>query len=218
MVALFRVVGAMLILLRHGQTYSNVDRLLDTQLPGAELTDLGREQARAAGAAIMDRFDVDRVISSEALRARQTAALGFGEHFDDIPAVAGLHEVNAGRWEMQNSRDAHSAYFTAFRGFYQRNLEAAIEGGDTLASFLERYHSALKTFVERGGNTVVVSHGGAIRAYAANATHERGVTAEYAERSHLSNCTWVVLDPGDPAQAFGAWDVVEWADYPHPSS
>ena len=35
----------MLILLRHGQTTSNVDRLLDTRLPGAALTELGQEQA-----------------------------------------------------------------------------------------------------------------------------------------------------------------------------
>ena len=36
-----------LVLLRHGQTHGNVDRRLDTRPPGAELTDLGRDQARA---------------------------------------------------------------------------------------------------------------------------------------------------------------------------
>lgn len=208
----------MLILLRHGQTFANVDRKLDTQLPGAALTELGEQQARAAGHKIMQRFEVDRVISSEALRARQTAALAFGFRFGAIPAIAGLQEVNAGRWEMHNSRDAHTAYFTSFRGFYQRNLEAAIEGGDTLATFLARYQAALAPYVEMGGTTVAVSHGGAIRAFAANAAHERGVSAEYAEQSHLSNCEWVALDPGEPARPFGTWDVVEWADYPHPSS
>ena len=35
-----------LILLRHGQTHANVARRLDTRPPGAELTDLGRRQAR----------------------------------------------------------------------------------------------------------------------------------------------------------------------------
>lgn len=37
----------MLILLRHGQTTSNVDRKLDTLVPGAPLTQLGEEQAVA---------------------------------------------------------------------------------------------------------------------------------------------------------------------------
>lgn len=204
----------MLILLRHGQTFSNVDRKLDTALPGAQLTELGKEQARAAGREIMQAFDVDRVISSEALRARQTAHLAFGDVFGDIPAVAGLHEVNAGRWEMHNSRDAHAAYFTAFQGFYRRDLAAFIEGGDTLEQFLARYHGALKPYAEMGGTTVVVSHGGAIRAYAANATHETGITPEFAERSHLANCQYVVLDPGEPPRAFGNWGVSQWADYP----
>ncbi|WP_197696029.1 histidine phosphatase family protein, partial [Mycobacterium sp. E1715] len=36
-----------LVLLRHGQSYSNVERRLDTRPPGAELTPLGRDQARA---------------------------------------------------------------------------------------------------------------------------------------------------------------------------
>ena len=35
-----------LVLLRHGQTQGNVERRLDTRPPGAELTDLGRDQAQ----------------------------------------------------------------------------------------------------------------------------------------------------------------------------
>ena len=35
-----------LVLVRHGQSLSNVERRLDTRPPGRELTDLGREQAR----------------------------------------------------------------------------------------------------------------------------------------------------------------------------
>ncbi|PRC42995.1 histidine phosphatase family protein, partial [Mycobacterium sp. ITM-2017-0098] len=35
-----------LVLVRHGQTHGNVERRLDTRPPGAELTDLGRDQAK----------------------------------------------------------------------------------------------------------------------------------------------------------------------------
>ena len=83
----------MLILLRHGQTTSNVGRHLDTALPGAELTELGRTQAAAAGRDIMDTYAPARVVTSKALRAQQTGEIGFGEHFDSIPALDGLHEV-----------------------------------------------------------------------------------------------------------------------------
>ena len=40
-------VSGRLILLRHGQSYGNVERRLDTRPPGAELTPLGRDQALA---------------------------------------------------------------------------------------------------------------------------------------------------------------------------
>src|SRR5665647_3502119 len=44
----FRHDGPMrLILVRHGQTSSNISRALDTAEPGPDLTDLGRAQAAA---------------------------------------------------------------------------------------------------------------------------------------------------------------------------
>ena len=208
----------MLILLRHGQTTSNVDHKLDTALPGAELTELGREQAKAAGEEILANYEVDRVVSSQATRAKQTAQIGFGERFADIPAINGIHEVHAGRWEMHNSREAHEAYLTAFRGFYRRQLEALIDGGDTLDIFLSRYKGGLLPLASQEGTTVAVSHGGAIRAFAANACE---VSPEFAEVSYLPNCQYVVLDPtagptGDAVEDFGQWRVVRWAEYPLP--
>lgn len=208
----------MLILLRHGQTTSNVDHKLDTVLPGAELTELGREQAKAAGEEILANYEVDRVVSSQATRAKQTAQIGFGERFADIPAIDGIHEVHAGRWEMHNSREAHEAYLTAFRGFYRRQLEALIDGGDTLDIFLSRYKGGLLPLASQEGTTVAVSHGGAIRAFAANACE---VSPEFAEVSYLPNCQYVVLDPtagptGDAVEDFGQWRVVRWAEYPLP--
>lgn len=207
----------MLILLRHGQTTSNIDRKLDTMLPGAELTDLGREQAREAGERIMADYEVDQVVSSLATRAKQTAAIAFGQRFGEIPALDGLQEVHAGRWEMHNSWHAHDAYLRSFRGFYRRDLAAAVEEGDSLELFLARYKGALLPLAEQsaqGLTTVAVSHGGAIRAFTANACE---VDPAYAEKSYLPNCQYIVIDPGaDPVNTFGQWKLVKWADYELP--
>ncbi len=200
----------MLILLRHGQTTSNLDHKLDTLLPGAELTELGRRQAREAGREILAAYDVDHVITSEALRARQTGREAFGAVFGDIPAVPGLQEVHAGRWEMMNSREAHEAYLGAFRGFYRRQASSLIDDGDSLDTFLTRYRAGLEPWVDPGATTVVVSHGGAIRAFAANAAP---VDPGFAEESYLPNCTYVVLDP---VGEFGSWELRKWAEYPLP--
>ncbi|WP_306514256.1 histidine phosphatase family protein, partial [Janibacter hoylei] len=60
-----------LIVLRHGQTGSNLKGIWQGQLDH-ELTDLGREQARAAAAAIAS-LRPTRVVSSDLVRARDTA-------------------------------------------------------------------------------------------------------------------------------------------------
>ncbi|MBC2681458.1 histidine phosphatase family protein [Corynebacterium sp. 4HC-13] len=63
-----------LFLVRHGQTTSNEIRALDTALPGADLTELGREQATSVGRILAQRSSCLHVLSSQAARAQQTAA------------------------------------------------------------------------------------------------------------------------------------------------
>lgn len=63
-----------LYLVRHGQTTSNEIQALDTALPGADLTELGREQAASAGRILSERSGSLHVLSSQAARAQQTAA------------------------------------------------------------------------------------------------------------------------------------------------
>ena len=89
---------ARLHLVRHGETTSTVMRRLDTALPGAALTDFGARQGV--------RFGLENVpeqhavlLSSRALRARQTAEL-IGSVWDvETAAIDGVHEVQAGELE-----------------------------------------------------------------------------------------------------------------------
>lgn len=64
-----------LYLVRHGETTSNRIHALDTALPGADLTDRGREQAAEVGTILAQRCDRLHVVSSHAARAQQTAVL-----------------------------------------------------------------------------------------------------------------------------------------------
>ena len=61
-----------LLLIRHGQTPSNVLGLLDTAIPGPGLTDLGIEQAAALPAALAD-YRIDAIYASAQRRAQLTA-------------------------------------------------------------------------------------------------------------------------------------------------
>ena len=83
-----------LVLVRHGQSHGNVERRLDTRPPGAELTELGREQARAFARAWP--HEIGMVAHSIAVRASQTAA-EIGDERGLAPhELEGIHEAQVG--------------------------------------------------------------------------------------------------------------------------
>ena len=98
-----------LIVLRHGQTGSNLKGIWQGQLDH-ELTDLGREQARAAAAAIAS-LRPTRVVSSDLVRARDTA--------EEVAAASGglsvalderWREIHAGGWQGLTAAQVAARY------------------------------------------------------------------------------------------------------------
>lgn len=64
-----------LILVRHGESEGNRDRIFTTTPLHLALTDLGRQQAREAGRRIKLLFDAEVVVASPFIRARETAEI-----------------------------------------------------------------------------------------------------------------------------------------------
>ena len=216
-----------IILLRHGQTFSNVEGYLDTRPPGAELTPRGREQATDVGAELAlltgaangYAGNLGGIVSSVALRAQQTAMLAARafEKSADLPPFAvdvevrtGIHEIFTGDYEMSNSEDAHREYSTALRGWINGEAEVRCPGGETYVDVLERYQPVVEDIAANLGedeDVVVVSHGAAIRVVA---THASGIDPDFAFTGYIQNCRFVVLEPR--GQEFGQWTVTRWAD------
>ena len=197
-----------LVLARHGQTQANVDRVLDTVLPGPPLTDLGRAQADALGRELAGGAEgrVAAVYHSPALRAVQTATLVAG-HLGLRPVeVAGVHEVQVGELEGRNDEPA----VTAFRGVVDRwlggDLDARHPGGESGRDLLARYVPVVTDLRERhpdGGTIVLVSHGAALRLAAQELVE--GVGTPPREEEHVANCGRVVVRPRGVA-----WELVAW--------
>lgn len=230
--------GGRIILVRHGQTHSNVDRLLDTTPPGAELTDLGREQAHAVGAELAEYCGAGNgsfgrlaaVYCGISLRTQQTAmiaarsyeqAAGMPPWSLPVTPVVGIHEIAAGDMEMRGDAEAHRYYALAMSGLLRGDLDARMPGdrGENLTDLLGRYQPVLDDIAARelgdggdgaGRDVIVVSHGAAIRTMAARAT---GIDPEFAFAGYLNNCRFIVLAPR--GRAFGRWDLVRWADVDH---
>lgn len=196
-----------LVLLRHGQSYGNVERRLDTRPPGAALTSLGRDQARvfaqAAGRPAM-------LAHSVAIRAAETAAV-IGAEFDvSTHEVAGIHEVQVGELENRNDDDAVAEFNAIYDRWHRGELDVPLPGGETANDVLDRYLPALVDLRMRylddddwNGDIVVVSHGAAIRLASAVLA---GVDGNFALDNHLNNAESVVLAPITD----GRWSCVRW--------
>ncbi|NLV79355.1 MAG: histidine phosphatase family protein [Rhodococcus sp.] len=202
-----------LILARHGQTFANVERRLDTALPGAELTDLGVAQAKTLGTKLVERAP-SLIVSSYAIRARQTAQHAedpIGLHAD---AREGLHEVQVGELENRSDEESHKLFMKVYESWHAGDLRSRVPGGESAVDVLDRFVPVLDAlrgdYLEQGsGDIVVVSHGAAIRLVAARLGK---VPGGFAIGNHLANTDTVELVP----VAGGGWECVRWAKFEAP--
>lgn len=210
-----------LVLVRHGQSYGNVDRRLDTRPPGSELTPLGRDQARAFAGGGPARPVL--VAHSVAIRAAQTAAEISGRLGVTARELDGIHEVQAGSLENRNDDDAIAEFNAIYQRWHSGEPGLALPGGETAEQVLDRYLPVVTDLRRRylddddwTGDIVVVSHGAAIRLAAATLA---GVDGSFVLDNHLNNAEAVVLAPITD----GRWSCVQWGSltppfYPEPAA
>jgi len=91
----------LLLLIRHGQTTWNVEHRLPGLLPGVELTDTGREQARRLAEALA-LFPLSAIISSPLTRAVETAEYLVQGRNLTIQLEPDLVDIDLGHWSGQN--------------------------------------------------------------------------------------------------------------------
>lgn len=198
-----------LLLIRHGQTPSNVRGALDTAPPGAALTPLGQAQAGAVPHALTGE-DISAVHASTLIRTQLTAAPLASARGLDVLVREGLEEVPAGDLELRDDADAAHAYAAGVARWMTGDLEASLPGGCTGHEFYARYDGAVRAIADEHGpdDTVVVfSHGAAIRAYTALAV---GLDPDVATELRIMNTGMAVLE-GDPGTG---WQLARWRTEP----
>ena len=186
-----------IIFIRHGQTSSNVNHLLDTGFPGADLDEVGRAQA-ADLAERLAHEPIDVVMTSDIVRARQTGeplarALG-------VPVIThpGVREIYAGDWDM----DPNWWDYVKVIQSWQTDPEIAIPNGENGVDFFKRFDEAVAE-LDDYEYAAVVSHGGALRTWLAS----RGDIA-LGDDWVLGNTDSVVVE-GTP----GSWKILSWAGF-----
>ncbi len=153
-----------LVIVRHGESAWNAEQRLQGQLD-PPLSTLGRKQAQAL-AGLVAALDVptDHVRCSDLARARETAEL-LGVEVGQFDRR--WREIDIGTWGGRTAADvdAESDVLTNWRGGPRTAPD-----GEPWNTFAARIADAVKELAAAGGNWLVISHGGCIRAACAHLT------------------------------------------------
>ena len=203
------VLSMRLLLLRHGQTPSNVEGILDAAHPGPGLTELGRAQAVAVPDAL-EGEDIAAIHVSPLLRTHETAAPLAAARGLSPRITAGFEEILAG--DLQGRQD--SASVETYQGMHHRwsagERDAGLPGGESAEQFWSRWDGALAQVAAEhpeDATVVVVSHGAAIRVFASVVA---GLGAASLAERPLFNTGLVTL-AGSPGTG---WRLEDWHSDP----
>ena len=193
------------IVLRHGQTGHNAAGIWQGQLD-SDLSDLGREQAQAAGKALA-AFGPAFVVGSDLTRAAHTG--------QEVASAAGVEltldprwrEINVGRWEGLTAEEVLTQYpEERERHFRGEDFRRGVDG-ESLSDVTARVRAALDDLLGRlgaGETAVVATHGVTGRVIAA-ALVEIDVATAWRVLGGFGNCHWAEL-----VESPGGWRISTW--------
>jgi probable phosphoglycerate mutase len=152
-----------LALVRHGQSEGNVSGAIGGH-SATPLTDLGHRQAHHTARALAGDFTPGVVISSDLLRARQTAIPIAQACGVELVLDPRLRERSLGVLDGMSFEQAEAAEPDVWRRLRARDPDACPPGGETVDAVFTRVSQVIDDIARAhaGGRVVVVSHGLAI--------------------------------------------------------
>ncbi|MCS4484258.1 histidine phosphatase family protein [Gleimia sp. 6138-11-ORH1] len=218
-----------IVLVRHGQTSSNISRALDTAFPGAPLDETGLAQADALGENFLRLVGAapEVLYVSPLTRALQTAAAITAQFGIEAIEMPGIREIDAGDLEMSTAEADIYTYLHTLHAWIRGNRDVQMPGGEdghtVFKRFSESIGSALNAALEAGQETVVfVCHGALCRFIASSLSSQ--ITAELVASFPMNNASTTVLKllvatealhPIEPAKWFNFdWEALSWSDQP----
>ena len=157
-----------LILVRHGQSFANLERISSGQLD-FPLTELGHKQAKAIANALLSNHHIDVIYASDLRRAVDTATptaeqLGLPIHTDRR-----LREIDTGEWaglpfEVREARNPNE-----YRTLREDYSHMRFPGGESIAEVYRRVVECVLEITKKhnGQCVMITAHAGALRTFAA---------------------------------------------------
>ena len=148
-----------LILARHGQTDANVNHQLQGQSNG-QLNEIGRLEVERLGEALKN-MHLDVIISSDLVRAQDTATAIAGHHSLPVISTPLAREWNCGEWDGRPAEE----FIEIVKNLTIPISQMRPPGGETLTEVQDRAREFVKEVKEKYPEKTVVlcSHGDFLR-------------------------------------------------------
>jgi probable phosphoglycerate mutase len=197
----------LVLLVRHGETVWNVERRMQggTDVP---LSDVGRAQARALAARLRGAPPV-RIVSSDLVRARETADVVAAACGVEVVVEPRLREQHLGAWEGRTFAEVAASDPETAARFRAYDPDARPAGGETRRELAARVAAGFEAHARPDGSSplLVVSHGGALQTLLYRVL---GLPLSTPRRFTLPNTALSTL-----VWSGGAWHVVTLNDVAH---
>lgn len=198
-----------LVIVRHGQTAANTQRLLHglTDLP---LDETGQRQAHLVARRIAVEIEAHTLITSPLARARATAGAISALTGLEVQERTELREMHFGDLEgLPVERLEHDHPEIARMAFDPHNLSLRWPNGDHIAEFYQRTRETFAAIAEEhvSKTVVVVAHGGVIGSYLRSIA---GAPPNAWQAFPLRNCAISVVSVSN-----GAAEIVSRNDCAH---
>ena len=150
------------IMVRHGQSESNVKKTFTGQL-NALLTQTGREQALRM-AQYLDKYRIDKIYVSSLERAVETAQPIALRQNCPVEKQDELMEINSGLWQGLTFTEIAEKYPQTYEAWRENIGLATPDGGETCKQLYDRVTALFKKVLEEPEETVcLVCHATPIR-------------------------------------------------------
>ena len=179
------------VLWRHGQTDWNVANRFQghSDIP---LNKVGQYQA-AEAAKVLAALRPDRIISSDLIRAQQTAAALAQITDIKVEINPGIRETDGGLWEGKLASENRASHGELFANWYEGGDEPAGVTGERRSDVAKRAVSVIeKETANFTGTIVFVTHGGTVRSVLGSIL--KLPIEQWGVIGGLSNACWSVLE------------------------
>ena len=193
-----------LTFIRHAESQSNAQQVINTDIPGPSLSEQGQGQAEQL-AHQLSRNNFDAIYASDMVRTQQTAeplahALG-----KSVEILHGLCEIEAGKYNNSPTKRADLTYLVAPADWLNGDVKDAIPGSISGEQFNDRFTAAVQKIYDSGhSKPVAFAHAESIMYW--TLMNVKNPKDSLATSHPLPNLGRVVIT-GSPALG---WTLVDW--------